>query len=86
MDRRRSDLEGKKIAINGAAGSLVDLSAGGAKVACSVEAAPGDFVNIDLPEKMGKVWGWVLDISPSEADQSPAMRIQFESPLSRFAR
>jgi c-di-GMP-binding flagellar brake protein YcgR len=72
---------GRPIQINGRPAVLVNLSAGGAKVMAQAPIHPGDELDVELPDGMGKAEGWALDAVPLESDEW-SVRIRFDHPLS----
>lgn len=76
---RLSMPEGTAVGVNGEPGRLIDLSAGGAKVETAARLEPGDPVTLRLPQEMGDVAGWALEVRG--AGRSRQSRIVFERPF-----
>lgn len=76
---RLSMPEGTPVGVNGEPGQLIDLSAGGARVETSARLEPGDAVRLRLPQDMGEVAGWALEVRG--AGRSRLSRIVFERPF-----
>lgn len=83
-EQRDSSVEGKGIEFNGEPATLIDISAGGAKVLTQVEVDPGDQVRIKLHANLGEAYGWALESTASQRDRRPAraVRVKFQIPLS----
>ncbi len=81
---RDTSLQGEAVSINQDYGTLVDLSAYGAKIVTAAEVTPGDTVRLELPFEYGTAYGWILEAIPAAAgcEQGHAVRIKFNSPLS----
>lgn len=62
---------------------LIDLAEMGAKMVSQENLMPGDWVNVQLPDSYGQVYGWVLDTSPSRIAglAGNIVRVRFENPI-----
>jgi hypothetical protein len=67
------------VEVNGAQGTLIDLSAGGAKVETMARLEPGDPVTLALPKGMGEVSGWALEVTM--VGRTRQSRVVFERPF-----
>lgn len=84
VESRDTNIRGRIVALNGQSATILDLSAGGAKVLCQAHGInAGDAVRLNLPDEMGVVYGWALEAIPTAdgAYRSQAVRIRFETPL-----
>ena len=83
-ERRDEQFSGSIIRLNGEPASLVDLSAGGAKVISNSAVLAGDSVAVELPDDFGLVYGWALETLPSATGTAVTreVRVRFEEPLS----
>ncbi|ARU40466.1 hypothetical protein CCB80_04640 [Armatimonadetes bacterium Uphvl-Ar1] len=83
-EARDRTVEGSIVRVNGEPASLMDLSAGGARIVSNSDLVPGDRVTLDLPEELGSIWGWALESVPSQFGGSVTreFRVRFEEPLS----
>lgn len=83
-EARDKSVQGSIVRLNGDSASLVDLSAGGARIVSNSDVLPGDTVFVDLPDELGSVQGWALESVPSQFGGATTreFRIRFEEPLS----
>lgn len=87
-EERDTSIDGAPAVMNGTAATIVNLSAGGAKVITTDEIDPGDQVRLELPNGLGEAYGWALDTTASNRGRIPAraVRIRFSMPLSGLRR
>jgi hypothetical protein len=87
MDRRSEERDttcrGSLTEVNGIAGEMVDLSAGGMKAVLAGHVTPGEPVTVKLPAGMGIVDGWALEAVPAawEGRLAREVRVQFQRPF-----
>lgn len=90
IDRRQEPrtqrYEGTPIRANGAPAELVDLSLQGLRFRTAEAIARGDAVSLSLPDGLGEVVAWVLDVSPDRFGVRAGclVRARFSLPLDRF--
>jgi len=88
IDRRSEvrdvSVEGQRAVLNGDPATMMDLSAGGAKVLVDQDVDPGDQVRLELPMNLGSAYGWALESTASHRGRQSAraVRIKFQVPLS----
>jgi len=88
VDRRSEprvkSFEGEKVRINGDEATMIDISAGGAKVVTEREIDPGDQVRLELPQNLGSAYGWALESTAANRGRrsARAVRVKFQVPLS----
>ncbi len=80
---RDKRFEGTGVVVNGVSATLVDLSAGGAKLVTSEFVKAGEVVRVQLPSGMGVVMGWALESTATAQGHLAAreLRVRFETPL-----
>ena len=83
-EHRDTTVEGQDVVFNGEPATLLDISAGGAKVLTQIEIDAGDQVRIQLHSNLGEAYGWALESTASQRDRRPAraVRVKFQIPLS----
>jgi len=81
---RDTTIDGQEAILNGDSATMVDLSAGGAKVITSQVVDPGDQVRLELPANLGSAYGWALESTATHRGRQSAraVRIKFQVPLS----
>ncbi|MCU0317318.1 MAG: flagellar brake protein [Fimbriimonadaceae bacterium] len=82
-EERDSSLKGTSLAVNGQSGTLLDLSAGGARLIARDAIKPGDSIRLELPQEMGTVYGWALEClrGTLTSGSEQVIRVRFEQPL-----
>jgi hypothetical protein len=83
-ENRDKSVVGSIVRLNGEPASLIDLSAGGAKVMSNAVVEAGASVSVELPEQTETVYGWALESVPSSHGSAITreVRVRFEEPLS----
>lgn len=81
---REANLRGAIVKANGETSTLLDLSAGGARIVTTAPIEPGDTVRLELPMDYGTAHGWALESIAIAQGRSQAreVRLRFEEPLS----
>jgi hypothetical protein len=84
-ENREATREGSIILVNGEPASVLNLSAGGARLVTAAKIQPGDTLSLELNQDFGMVYGWALEVLPSLSGGAAwEVRVRFEEPLAGF--